>query len=147
MSSVQLDAKSERLGLFQSKFFHESFSFYGSNPNCEASYQFTAMLFLFQYLVLLLSNVLVFKNMLEEFSNAAVPKAKNAPNWHFITFELGGYQVLMKKLLQHLCRVSCLSMLLITSLVRSFCLILTERRVEYRSVVKLYSFITDVKAQ
>ena len=60
----------------------------------------------FQYVSMLLSNVHILKNLLQEFSVVGTAKANNAPDWQCVTYDLGDYQVIMRKLLFHLSHVS-----------------------------------------
>ena len=61
---------------------------------------------LLQYLSMLISNVYLLKNLLREFSVVGSPKANNAPHWQFANYDLGDYQVVLRKLLLHLSHVS-----------------------------------------
>ena len=61
---------------------------------------------LLQYLSMLISNVYLLKNLLREFSVVGSPKANNAPDWQFAHYDLGDYQVVLRKLLLHLSNVS-----------------------------------------
>lgn len=57
---------------------------------------------------MLLSHVHLLKNLLLEFSavdSAKVSSAKS-PDWQCVTYDLGDYQVVMRKLLFHLSHVS-----------------------------------------
>ena len=55
---------------------------------------------------MLISNVYLLKNLLREFSVVGSPKANNAPDWQFANYDLGDYQVVLRKLLLHLSHVS-----------------------------------------